>query len=848
MSETARRFPLSGAVSRIIVFAFLASGLFFWAPGAGTAFAAPVGTIQEFSAATVSATAASPVGIATGPGNTLIFVDSTGSAVGRINTDGTGQVGTATNSPGATPLGIAKGTDSNYYFTESNISVDQTARFNVPGGPINEFNVIPPGSVPTGITAGPSTDPNAMYYTEFATSQIGRIPTSAIGGATGTAFPIASGGAPVAIVAGPSNHIWFTEQSTAAGNGGTIGEMDTTGTVLSETTVSGTAHTGTGIDGLAVGPDGFLWFTEQTTGIVGKMDPATHSVTPFQITGTAHPTAITAGPDGKVYFVDQGNNAIGQITTAGAFVEFPLTTSLAFGANAAPFGITSGPDNNIWFTEQSAAGVGKIGKLTITTVAPTPTLAISPNPLTFGSQTIGTTSTAATAVITPTGGTVTYTAITLGGTNPSDFQVNTSNCVLNTPTTLPCTVTATFAPGGTAAGVRTATVSFADNATGSPQVLNLSGTAATGGGGGTTGTFSPSPTSVAFGASPLGVPSAAVPVVFTNSTTGTVTVGTATLTGANPGDFKILSDGCSTKTIAIGATCTISLEFLPGTAGNRTANLNVPDTAGTQVVPLTGTGLAARRSGGYWLDATDGGIFSYGPAARFFGSTGGLVLNKPIVGMAATPDGQGYWLVASDGGIFSFGDAKFFGSAGSIKLNKPIVGMAATPSGLGYWLVATDGGIFSYGDAKFFGSTGSIILNKPIAGMATSPTGNGYWLVATDGGIFNYGDAGFHGSAGSINLNKPIVGMASTPSGNGYWLDATDGGIFSYGDATFHGSTGSIVLNKPMVGMAPSPSGNGYWLVASDGGIFNYGDAGFFGSAGSIKLNKPIVGMAAANF
>ena len=43
---------------------------------------------------------------------------------------------------------------------------------------------------------------------------------------------------------------------------------------------------------------------------------------------------------------------------------------------------------------------------------------------------------------------------------------------------------------------------------------------------------------------------------------------------------------------------------------------------------------------------------------------GGKPLNKPIVGIAATPDGGGYWLVASDGGIFSFGDATFYGSAG----------------------------------------------------------------------------------------------------------------------------------------------------------------------------------------
>ena len=45
-------------------------------------------------------------------------------------------------------------------------------------------------------------------------------------------------------------------------------------------------------------------------------------------------------------------------------------------------------------------------------------------------------------------------------------------------------------------------------------------------------------------------------------------------------------------------------------------------------------------------------------------------------GIAPTPTGAGYWLVATDGGIFAFGDAPFFGSTGSITLNKPIVGMA----------------------------------------------------------------------------------------------------------------------------------------------------------------------------
>jgi len=246
---------------------------------------------------------------------------------------------------------------------------------------------------------------------------------------------------------------------------------------------------------------------------------------------------------------------------------------------------------------------------------------------------------------------------------------------------------------------------------------------------------------------------------------------------------------------------------------------------------------------GYWLVASDGGIFSFGPQAPFLGSTGNIRLNQPIVGMTGSPDRQGYEFVARDGGIFNFANSGFFGSTGNIRLNSPIVGMAGTPTGRGYWLVAADGGIFNFGDAGFFGSTGDIRLNQPIVGMAASPSGKGYWLVARDGGIFNFGDAGFLGSAGDIRLNQPIVGMAASPTGRGYWFVASDGGIFSYGDAPFLGSTGDIRLNKPVVGMRATPSGRGYWFVATDGGIFAFGDAEFCGSTGSLRLNQPIVGM-----
>ncbi len=256
-------------------------------------------------------------------------------------------------------------------------------------------------------------------------------------------------------------------------------------------------------------------------------------------------------------------------------------------------------------------------------------------------------------------------------------------------------------------------------------------------------------------------------------------------------------------------------------------------------------GMAASPGGrGYWLVASDGGIFSFGDAP-FYGSQGGSHLNKPIVGMAASPGGRGYWLVASDGGIFSFGDAPFYGSEGGSRLNAPIVGMAASPSGHGYWLAASDGGTFSFGDALFYGSEGGSRLNAPIVGMAAGPSGRGYWLVASDGGIFSFGDAPFYGSEGGSRLNAPIVGMAASPSGHGYWLAASDGGTFSFGDALFYGSEGGSRLNAPIVGMAAGPSGRGYWLVASDGGIFSFGDAQFYGSEGGSRLNAPVVGMAA---
>jgi N-acetylmuramoyl-L-alanine amidase len=208
-----------------------------------------------------------------------------------------------------------------------------------------------------------------------------------------------------------------------------------------------------------------------------------------------------------------------------------------------------------------------------------------------------------------------------------------------------------------------------------------------------------------------------------------------------------------------------------------------------------------------------------------------------VVASAADPVGHGYWLTASDGGVFAFG-APFEGSAGDLTLTRPVVGVAPTADGRGYRLVASDGGVFTYGDAAFYGSMGGRPLDEPVVGMAASPDGRGYWLVASDGGIFAFGDAGFYGSMGGKPLNRPIVGMASTADGRGYWLVASDGGVFAFGDAAFRGSAVGL-LRRAAVSI--DSDGSGYRVVATDGGVYAFGGAAFLGAVSVPPLVGEVV-------
>jgi hypothetical protein len=236
-----------------------------------------------------------------------------------------------------------------------------------------------------------------------------------------------------------------------------------------------------------------------------------------------------------------------------------------------------------------------------------------------------------------------------------------------------------------------------------------------------------------------------------------------------------------------------------------------------------------------------GQVSSFG-AAYNYGPSSPLTLNRPVVGLATTTDGNGYWEAAADGGVFSFGTAPFRGSMAGQPLVAPVVGIAATEDQGGYWEAAADGGVFAFGTASFQGSMGGRAINAPVVGIVKAPTGAGYWEVGADGGVYAFGGAGYFGSMGGKTLNAPIVGMAATPDAQGYWLVAKDGGIFAFGDAAFDGSMGGQRLNAAVVSMGVPSDGGGYWEFAADGGVFSYGSAAFAGSISPAALpSVPVV-------
>jgi virginiamycin B lyase len=175
----------------------------------------------------------------------------------------------------------------------------------------------------------------------------------------------------------PDGDIWFTSSLSSIDVVGRITPTDALITAL--TTLASPAH------GITTGPDGHMWIVE-SNGAAGPARIARvtldGALTEFPVSTPGDLNGIAAGPDGNLWFTDAGRNEIGRITPAGAITKFAIPT-----AASGPFGITAGSDGNLWFTERAA---GRLGWVTpdghVGELACIPTANSGPSSITAGSD------------------------------------------------------------------------------------------------------------------------------------------------------------------------------------------------------------------------------------------------------------------------------------------------------------------------------------------------------------------------------------------------------------------------------------------------------------------------------
>jgi streptogramin lyase len=173
----------------------------------------------------------------------------------------------------------------------------------------------------------------------------GRAAAIPAGETTEFPTPTANSG-PIGVAPGPDGNLWFTEEKSNS-----IGRITPTGalTEFAIPTANGKPY------GITLGPDGNLWFTEASASKVGEITP-TGAITEFTLpTAESEPLDIAPGPDGNLWFAEAGDNQIGRITPGGTISEFPIPTAKSY-----PEGIAQGPDGNIWFTEFDGDKIGRL--------------------------------------------------------------------------------------------------------------------------------------------------------------------------------------------------------------------------------------------------------------------------------------------------------------------------------------------------------------------------------------------------------------------------------------------------------------------------------------------------------
>jgi trimeric autotransporter adhesin len=244
-------------------------------------------------------------------------------------------------------------------------------------------------------------------------------------------------------------------------------------------------------------------------------------------------------------------------------VTFAPPTGASGGAVSQTLILTTDGTSNVTVTATGTVS-GASGPATVT---------VAPSNLTFASQPVNSTSPAQNVTVTNTGtGTVTFAGFSITGSGSGSFALASGTNACNPTGTLAasasCTIGVTFTP--TVTGEISATLSIADNATGSPQTVALGGT----------GNNSPVTISIPPG----------------GSTTGTATPGGTAFYG-----LQITGAPGVTGTVQLGCTPsspTITCNVIPSSIVLAGKPIEVAFGIQTYCQGATGTGFVPGTPGG----------------------------------------------------------------------------------------------------------------------------------------------------------------------------------------------------------------------------------------------------------
>ncbi len=375
-------------------------------------------------------------------------------------------------------------------------------------------------------------------------------------------------------------------------------------------------------------------------------DPATNTWQTLAPMPTSRASMRAVVLNGKLYVIG-GSAASGITNVVEVYDPATNTWSAETPMPTARFQLAMGSINGIAYvvgglTSGSAnSAVSVLEAMSVSAPPISPGVSLSPSGLAFGNQNTGATGNVQSVTLTNSGGAaLSISNIGITGANAAEFAVPSTSCFSSLAAGASCVINVTFSP--TSAGAKSASVSIATNASGSPHTVNLTGTGVTQVVTLTSLSVS-GPSSVASG----GSATLGATALFSNGTSQAVTPSWAS---SNTATATISAAGQITAGVVTTNTpVTFTASYTQGGV-TRTATLTLTVNASTgltlQSLSIQGTavvqegGTATFRAIAFFSDGTSTFVSpiwtSSNPAAASVASSGALTTGQVSVDTLVT--------------------------------------------------------------------------------------------------------------------------------------------------------------------------------------------------------------------